>query len=133
MIQIRYCLAAEGVIRDVETNNFSAFNILEELRPEGFPAFLPKISFLSTWERNLEDPREYDMEFTLKLDEEMLTEQPITMNFGDSTKHRQTINMQGLLIPRVGNLVFKLRTADGQAEGSYSIEVKAPAIKAEAG
>jgi hypothetical protein len=131
MIRIRFCLAAEGIVRDSETNNMSAFNILEQMTPEGFPALLPKISFLSAWERDPEDPAEYDMEFTTKLDEDVLYRQPITLRFGDSTRHRQTVIVQGLQIPRFGKLIFMLRTPDGSIEASYSIEVKAPAIRAE--
>ena len=49
MARLEYFLVAENVVIDRQTNQVSAFNILEDLSAPSFPARIPKAVALTLW------------------------------------------------------------------------------------
>ena len=47
MIQLKLLLCAQGVVRDADSNNVSAFNILESIQAAGFPMFIQQLDILA--------------------------------------------------------------------------------------
>lgn len=114
---------AEGIVRDAQSNNITAFNILERLSSPSFPLFFPRIFFFCLLERNIDEPPQCDFKLKVINNTETLLEIPTHSNFKDQTRNRQIIEIGGLAIPAPGNLIFTLIHEESSI-CSYSIEVK---------
>jgi len=125
------CLAAEGVIRDAQTNNISIFNILEGVTAEGFPLFIQRVTFFVFWERDAEDPQQISGRFRVEVAGRELHAQPIHINFGNVLKNRTIIVTQGLVIPQPGSLTFAI-TLDSGLTASYTVPANAVASAVQA-
>ncbi len=125
MIRSKLCVLAENVVQDIRTNTMSIFSVVEEINAQGLPLFVPKITFLVLWEKDLTDPAQYDAEFSVNLNEQNLHNAPIHLDFRDVQKHRSVVAMEGLVIPQPGQLIFRIRIQDGP-EATCRITVTAP-------
>jgi len=115
--------AAEGVIRDIQTNNISAFNILESLASPAFPFFVQKIFFFSLLTKTDGDDNSYNLQLIVKNNEQKLLEIPIKADFQNKLRNRQIVEIGGLPIPAPGLLSFHLlKEADELCV--YSIELQ---------
>lgn len=63
----KICFAAVAVIRDAETNNISAFNILEGVGAAGLPLLMQNVSFFVLWQREAHEPPQRDGRFRLSI------------------------------------------------------------------
>lgn len=124
MINTKICIVAEGVIRDVQTNSISIYNILEGLTAQGFPLFIQKITFFTLWEKEQNDPEQYNTTFTIELDEEPLMSQSIDIDFQGRLRNRSMVSINGLVVPKPGNLLFSMKLVDGP-EAKYEVLVHA--------
>jgi hypothetical protein len=100
--------AAEGIIRDAQTNNISAFNILENLSSPGFPLFIQKIFFFSLLDKETEVENMFHFNLILKNNDNILIEVPVDSNFQEQARNRQIIEIGALPIPAPGVLHFQL-------------------------
>ena len=123
MIKSKICIVAEGVIRDVQTNGISVYSILEELTVQGFPVFIQKIAFFALWEKEENDPGQYRTTFTIELDDKSLMSQGIDLDFQRKLRSRSMVSINGLMVPKPGNLVFSMKVKDGP-EAEYQIIVR---------
>lgn len=123
------CVAAMGVVHDSATNNVSLFNILEELRPAGFPLFVQQIGVLAMWEREAGDPEHIDLTFVLRNNDQQLAELPVAVAFGVARRHRTLLGLGGIVVQQPGELVAEFRR-DGAVVASYIVHVVAPAAAA---
>lgn len=129
MIRARICFAALAVIRDAETNVISAFNILEGVVPQGFPAFLQHSSFFVLWERDADDPDETRGEFRVEIGGNRLSTAQVTVNFQGGRTNRTIVNLNGLAVPQPGELQFSVVLQTG-ALAEYIVRVDAPPVVA---
>ena len=118
------CLAAEGVIRDAETNTISVFNILERITATGFPLFIQRLTFFALWERALEDPERTMGHFRAELGGRDLHTIDLPIDFQGRLLNRTTIRIAGLVVPQPGSLRFSIALEDGTT-ASYTVEVNA--------
>ena len=125
MISSKLCFAATAVIRDNQTNRISAFNILEGLIPLGLPLFLPELSCVTLWEREVGDAQVIRGTFTVNLDNDNLTTTQMHVDFSEVMRSRSIVNISGLVIPRSGVLRFRFVLETG-ATAEYSAEIEAP-------
>jgi hypothetical protein len=133
MIRPVMCLAAEGVVRDVQTNNISIYNILEGLTAEGFPFFVQRLTFFALWERAANDPEQMQGRFTVAIADKEIFTKSMTVNFQGQLKVRNIISVQGLLIPQPGQLSFSLKLdAASSPTASCIVEVNAVASAVQA-
>src|SRR5262245_34005358 len=99
MLQSILCLAAKGVIRDVQTNNISVFEILEQLRSSAVPFVLQESGLLAVWKRSLDDAAQFDVTLRVVNNGELLFEQPINVVFSaGSTTNRSVVSIMGLVV-----------------------------------
>lgn len=116
--------AAEGIIRDVKTNNISAFNILERIASPGFPLFIQRMFFFSLIEKDDEVENRSDLMLLINNNQQPLAEIPIPLDFQDKSRIRQIVEIGSLPIPAPGKLTYHLMQKDKQlCEYSVVIEL----------
>ena len=125
MIRSKLCVLAESVVQDVQTNTISIFVIIEDLNTQGFPLFIPKMTFFVSWERDLTDLSQYNAEFSVTLNEQRLHTAPVNIDFRNALRHRSIVTVGGLVIPQPGQLTFSLKIHEGP-ETTCTLSVKAP-------
>jgi hypothetical protein len=117
---ISFC--AEGIIRDSQTNNISAYNILENINSPGFPLFIPNIFFFSLLEKKNTEPNINNFTLTVSNNKQSLLDIPISSDFQDKHRCRQIVKIGGIAVPSPGLLTFKL--LQGKKElCSYSVRI----------
>jgi hypothetical protein len=131
MIRPKTCFVATGITRDAETGTISAYNIFEGIRAAGLPVFIQSLSFLAFWERDLTDDPNYAGTFTVAIGEQTLVTNAVAVNFGDKTKHRSIVNVNGLVVPTVGQLTFAI-VLDNGVRSEYTIVVEGPPVNVQA-
>jgi hypothetical protein len=125
MIELKLCFAAETVLRDGETNNVSAINLLEGLAAAGVPFFMQRISFFALWQRAAEDESQLRGRFIVALNETNLLEQEVPMDFGTELRTRSILHVVGLVVPGPGTLRFRIEFPNN-LQAQYSVEVQVP-------
>ena len=118
------CLAAQGVIRNVEDNHISVFNIMEGITAEGFPLFIPRFSFFALLERAMTDDDRVIGRFRATLNGSNIHEQDVDINFQGLSKNRVIFTLIGLVLPQPGTLSLSLTLPTGFT-ASYVIEANA--------
>ena len=119
------CLAAQGVIRNAEDNNISVFNILEGITAEGFPLFIPQITFFCTFkERTPAEEAHHVGHFAATLSGRNIHEMDVDINFEVHLKSRVILLVRGLVLTNPGTLSFSLTFPTG-VSANYTIEANA--------
>lgn len=125
MVTSKLCFAAVAVIRDADSNGITAFNILEGVTAAGLPFLMQNLSFFVLWQREHGDAEQFPGRFALSLDNQVLQEIDIRVDFQGGTRNRTVVNIGGLVVPRPGFLHFRLRLEAG-AQAEYSVEITPP-------
>ena len=123
MIKSRFALMARGIVRDVDTNSTSIFNIIENMAVVGFPVFVPEISFYAYLVREPVDPPTMECIFTIRLDNKIILETHVKSEFEDQLANRLTIHIAGMPIPSPGTLIAELKSKNGEPVASYDVQI----------
>lgn len=107
MINSDLMLVAERVIIDTESNRLTIFNLLEDLNVNQFPLFIPSLNVLNMLSKDDGDETILQCKLVLKLNDEELLNQPITLNFQNNRRNRSIVRIGGLMIPQSGKLLFE--------------------------
>ena len=129
MITPKLCFAAVGIIRDADTNTISAFTILEGVIPSAIPFYMPQVSFVVFWDRNLDDANRTQGVFTLTINNDQVSRVEMLVDFHDGLRHRTIANLNGLVIPRTGAMRFRI-DLDVGVHAEYLLEVEPPRVAA---
>ena len=121
----KICFAAVAVIRDAETNNISAFNILEVVGAAGLPFLIQNVSFFVLWQREPQEPAQTEGRFSLSIGDQVLHEMTVRVDFQGGLKNRSIVNLNGLVVPNAGPLRFRFQL-ENQAVAEYIVDVTAP-------
>lgn len=125
------CLAAKGLVRDVETNTISVFGILEQLNPDALPAFIPEAGVFVLWRRvGNEGPS--DVTFVCRNNQLELARQVIRVDFENQQACRSLIGLRGMPVHEAGSVSFEFRQ-DGvdQPLALYEIMITPPRARVE--
>jgi hypothetical protein len=123
MIRPKTVIITETVIRDQQTNRMSLINIFEQFRSPGYPLLISRFTVFAIILRDtLEDPQAAQGRLSIRLDEEVLFEQQIEINFQNVLINRNVLQFQGFVLPRPGRLVVSVAVGDQFAD-SYPISV----------
>ena len=126
MLRCDLMLCAQGVIRDVQTNNISFFNIFAEITPEGFPILVQQLSIYARFQRDVQnDPSNYEFILRMNIAERTLFEHTVNVDFQDKAMNNTIINLQGLVVPTPGELQASLWHDENQLN-QYLIQVHEP-------
>lgn len=102
MISTRYAFCATRIIIDSIDNKVTAVDILDDLAAQGFPLFIPRLSFLWGLRRDPEDAAEFEAQVAVNIDDEQLHRFPLAVNFQGAVSSRALLTVGGLVIPRPG-------------------------------
>lgn len=129
-MKLLYAVVAEIILRDFQSNSFSAINIIEGVKAEGTPALFPQVNFLTVWEKQEGDKEVEEFQFVVKLNENILFQQAATMGFEGRRRGRLNVSLRGLALPGGGELEFSVTSKAG-LKASSTIEVEIPTPKPE--
>ena len=133
MIRAKTCFLAEGVTTDRDTGQVSAFRLIQNLRAAAYPVSMPKFAFFCLWERDDADPSRSLSEFSITLDGQDVTRQPVDIDFGQQLTNCCTIWLADLEIAGPGHVVFRAAiSGHGAAEWSLAAGIVAGAPPAPA-
>jgi hypothetical protein len=121
MIRCLLAVCAESVVVDQNSNSASVFNILEMLRPEYFPAVIPKFVGYFQMTREIGDPEDVDASVVLKLAGNDLLRNPIRLSFKGVLRTRAIFTVLGFMVPNAGMLRCELEI-DGEVKGGWEME-----------
>ncbi|NQS97210.1 MAG: hypothetical protein HQ591_02040 [candidate division Zixibacteria bacterium] len=122
MIELRSLLCAEGIVRDVVTNNITVYNIIEEIGSVGFPLFLKKIFVFFVLNRTIEDDTEIEFDVKIINNEELLYESTVKADFQGKNRTRIIIKFDGIAVSSPGELIVIVER-NGKEYGKYMIKV----------
>lgn len=123
MADLEYFVVCRSVAIDVDTDEITLCNVLEDLFPSEFPELLDRAVAISTW-RIPEEEKGVDFQAILKIyipgDE---TGEEFPMNFAQGTTRPRAIqSIINIPLERAGTLVFKV-FLNGKESAAHHIEV----------
>ena len=122
MIDSKFILCAESVIRDAETNNISIINILESISAESYPIMIQRSALYTVLTREEGDDESPDLKFVLYNNDDVIKEHKLRVNFRGKNKTRTIIRLGGLPFDNPGEAHFAVFIDDREL-GRYSIEL----------
>lgn len=131
MIRPKFCVVAEGMSLDAETNAISLFGLIEGITAPAFPLFVQRMICLALWEREEGDRENIDGRFQARLgNDQVLVQMRVDASFAGHPRCRTFIRLNGLLIPQPGILHFEFLLDDGiRAEFSISTAIAPVAVQ----
>ncbi len=123
MLSSNTMLCAEGIVRDVESNNISIFNVLEEVSSTTFPIYFQRFFVFAAAGKSGDDSGKPICNLDVRLNGDLLLSLPFTLDFQGKPRTKTIISIGGLVVPTSGIL----RTAfvcDQQEINSCEIAVK---------
>lgn len=129
MIRCPVAVCADRIIRDAESNNISVIHVIDRMRTPTLPNVFPRLSFYFHLVRNPEeDPNEIAGNLRLAVDDELLGEYEMDVDFEGQTTHRVTGVLKGLPIPQPGTLSAALFIGEEEEDvdevGRWEIRVE---------
>ena len=128
MYSSKLMLCAEGVVRDAESNTVSVYNIFEEISSATFPVIIPKMFMLLITQRDpAQDPPGPAASIRIQLDNDLLDETDVQVNFQEKSRNRFILGVGGLVITRPGRLRFIASVANARmAEYTVTVQKLSP-------
>ena len=122
-MKLTLILGAQGVILDNYSNNFSAFNIIEEIASPSFPVLSPPVEWLLVFERDCPDEQTLTVTLSTELNREQIHEVDRELGFGNKARLRLRMSMlPGFSLSHPGKFEFIVKHGD-KTLGSYSIRI----------
>jgi hypothetical protein len=130
VISLQWLLTAKGASIERETSAMTIFNTISGFRADGFPLFLPQVAVAALVRRkNRSSDQKSTLTLEITLNKDMLFKGDIAIDFQDKLNNHLCINIQGMVIPAPGEVVFTLRRKKKEL-GSFSFLAEGPAAKA---
>lgn len=132
MIKMQYGVCAETVIQDKEKNTFSLINIMDGIVAESTPVFIQKLAFFIRFKREAGDPKNYEINTSLKIDDDELSSHEFGINFDNKMYNNTRIDMAGVVIPKEGQLRFIIKYKNkrlGSCEIMITRRIDKPQVK----
>src|SRR5438067_2048409 len=111
MASLEYFLVVESVSIDQATNRVSLFHVLEELGAKAFPAFVPQMVAVSSWNVPQEEWAQA-IPVSLRVFApgalEPTHEHSLTLEPGDTARRRSLFGILGFLFDQPGDWRFEL-------------------------
>jgi hypothetical protein len=122
MPPIEYFLVCRSIQTDVNTNEMSFINVLEDISPDAFPHVIPRAIAVSLWNLpQAEEPRDYQATLVVKIPGKADVAFP--MNFSRGTHRCRAV--QGVLeipVDEPCDVTFEVRL-NGEHAASHTVKV----------
>jgi hypothetical protein len=102
-------LCARGVSIDRDTGALTIFQIIDGMQATGFPVLLQDFSVIVILERSADEPAQVPVLLQILRDDDLLLQEQVAIDFGPALRHRQAINLQGIVIQSPGIVYIKIR------------------------
>jgi hypothetical protein len=122
-MKLKLIFCAQGLILDRGTNNYSAFNILDEIASPNFPANFPPLEWLTVFEKEYQEEEQPTITFRTALNGETIHETKRKINFEGKRRTRLHIRFDGMPVSNPGDLELIALYKD-EVLGSYTVDVK---------
>lgn len=123
-MKLKIALCAESIVRDIESNQLSAFNILDQIVASSFPFVFPKLTVVGVFEREENDLMSFDIELDVSHNKTSLFNTSTMLDFQDKLTHRYIFALLGVVIIAPGQLVFTFKH-ERRKLGSYILRIDA--------
>jgi hypothetical protein len=107
---------AEVVVRDGESNSLTLVNLIEEVRPQGFPILVPRLTIVVVLERSVGDPQDTNGRLVVTVGDAELVTVPMNVSFQERPRLRVITNFAGFVIPSPGTLRISVFVPAGARE-----------------
>ena len=108
MIRVKTCFVAEGVVTDRDTDQISAFGLLEHVEAASYPLAIQKLAFFCLWGRASTDPQLASCEFSVTLNGKDIVRHGVNIDFQQFLRNRCTIKLDGFVLNEPGDVTFRL-------------------------
>lgn len=122
MLKIRYALCSSRVIRDADENRISVIDLLEDITVPAFPIVIPRLSLIMSLSRDPGDPEAYSGTIFLRLNDQVLLETELPIDFQGALATRATSVIGGLAFQTPGRFSVTW-SIPGQVEATYLAEI----------
>ncbi len=119
-------LCARGVSIDRDSGALTIFQIIDGMQATGFPVLLQDFSVIVILERGADEPQQVPILLQILRDDDLIMNEQVTIDFGPALRHRQAINLQGIVIQSPGTVFIKVRHNNADL-GVYRFPVAAAA------
>jgi len=109
MINSSLLICASGVLLDKNTNKISIFEIIDNLKTEGFPLLFPTFDIVFILQRGKDDESKFETNLTIRHNENVLIETKAGVDFKNSYSTRVIIKINGLAVPSPGTITIETR------------------------
>lgn len=126
MINSKFIIVGENIIKDAESNNISVINILEDISAESFPILIQKMAILIYFEKESHDDDKPTLVLKVSNNNKILVEHTIKADFRGKNKNRNIIKFGGILFPEPGDAKFEIidTNNDNQIVCKYLLTLK---------
>lgn len=126
MIRTVSLICASRIIRDATDNRISAIDMFDDTVIQGFPIVFPRTSILWLLERSQEDSAQTQGTLSVSLNNAVLQDIPVNINFQDKMRTRAIVLIGGLVLQNPGRLAFGVRREGVEGyEAEYWLNVGA--------
>lgn len=129
MIRAKICFVAEGISIDRETNQVSAFGLVESLQADAFPLFFQKLFFFCLWERENSDPAHAHADFSVTMNGREIARQSVVIDFEQLPRNRCIIRIDNFSVSEPEKVGLRL-AIPGHAVAEWSLEARHAAASA---
>ncbi|MFT3931739.1 MAG: hypothetical protein QM709_15735 [Spongiibacteraceae bacterium] len=123
MYKTTAAIVAERIIVDKATNKASLIDTYDEISSQSFPISLQTTGFFFLIARTNTDAPSFTATTSIKLDNIVLFQQDMAVDFHNGLIARVMLNFQGLTIPSAGTLTATIKQKDSEI-GQASVIVK---------
>lgn len=132
MMILQFAIVAQGVAVDRFTNRLSLFNVCERIEAPQFPIIIPELVFVIVLRREPADAAVFDSVLSIRLNETVIGQANLHIDFENSMSARQITNFQGLPVLSPGELQFSFNLANGNSARAAVPVVQTPAAPPQA-
>jgi hypothetical protein len=107
----------ETCIQDSRTNVLSLINVVDEISAIAFPMLLPKLTVLAVFTRAADEPESGTVRLQADISGVTVLDLELAVEFQGKLKTRSIGEVQGILIPTMGQLHISLVKNDQEISG----------------
>jgi hypothetical protein len=122
-MRITSLICCESIIRDAETGQITAYNVLDDITAVGFPILIPKFSIYFFSHREPDEPESLEVKLSIICNGKPLFNQQFKANFKSKLKNKSIILIKGIVVGEPSSLVVKVETLDSQSLYEKEISV----------
>jgi hypothetical protein len=122
MIRVKAFFCADSVSVDSQKQTISAFHIAEGMYSPSYPVVIPKIVAIGIFGRDSTDPSSIDCFLKVQIGADHLAGGPMKLEFQGKSSARSVAEIQTLVVPKPGNLVFSLHIEE-EIKATWTVEM----------